>query len=120
MENLHIEPSQTLPEIKLSNGHASFEGNIIPEDARKFFAPILEWFNTYDSNTIKLECTLFYINTSSTACLYDIFKSLNNKNIKTNLKWCYEEDDLDMKEMGEMMNDRFPCIDIEFIEIQPL
>ncbi len=54
------------------------------------------------SETI-LELSLEYFNTSSSKCLLDVFRKLEMLNSSGNvaIRWYYDEEDEDMKEVGE-------------------
>ena len=98
------------PEIsgEVESGSISISGICIPEDARDFFNPFRNWlldFTQSTSNKIYVEIDLEYFNTSTSSILLDVFKHLNRTNDldskHVEITWVYEEDDLEMKEVGE-------------------
>lgn len=110
MENLIIAPGIKTPSINflLENGLLEIRGKSIPENSIEFYRPIYEWIDAYvlqaqpkTQVTIGLE----YFNTSSSKCLLDIFRKLENlhKSAKSEvtINWLYEEEDEDMMEAGD-------------------
>ena len=77
-----------------------------------FFDPILNWVNKYIKKpaeetvvNIKLE----YIDTASTQSLYQILRQLNgvrSKDFVIMVNWYIEDADPEMKELGEMIEQR--------------
>ena len=63
---------------------------------------LLEFTDT-TTNPINVEVDLEYFNTSTSNILLDIFKHLSRvgQSKKVSIVWVYEEDDLDMEEVGE-------------------
>lgn len=110
MDEFIRKATSKTPEIKseIKTGTISIKGMSIPEDGRTFFTPFIKWLfnfvNTTDK-TILIEVELEYFNTSTSNILLDIFKHLSiiheddKKDIK--ITWIYEEDDLEIKEVGE-------------------
>ena len=49
MEAIKYKATSQYPEIILdkSNGIFEFSGNSLPEDAKAFYEPILQWFDAY-------------------------------------------------------------------------
>lgn len=108
MNDFKVESTVKTPEICGFNdrGEISIKGKCIPEDAREFFSPFRNWLLEFTENAqdqIKVEVDLEYFNTSTSNILLDIFKHLSRVNEKKSvqIKWIYEEDDLDMQEVGE-------------------
>jgi hypothetical protein len=110
MEAIHIEMTPKTPEVKLNadSGTLELRGRSIPENSIEFYSPVFEWIDKYcrkpQANT-ELHIQLEYFNTSSSKCLLDIFKKLQNLlqlgTSKVKVIWHYEEDDEDMLEAGE-------------------
>ncbi len=109
MESLNIEKTRKTPGILLDHntGILELEGKSIPENSISFYKPVLEWLDEYHESpgeltevNIKLE----YFNTSSSKCLLDILKKLEEiyaGEHQVVINWHYEEDDEDMLEAGE-------------------
>ncbi|NNC83049.1 MAG: DUF1987 domain-containing protein [Flavobacteriales bacterium] len=119
MEDINIEGSPKTPEVQFSSTDGKFllSGRSIPENSVEFYSSILNWLDQYaespQSDTV-LDVKLEYFNTSSSKCILDVFKKLENikksgNNVTVN--WFYEADDEDMLEAGE---DYDAIIDIPF------
>lgn len=107
MENLTIQATAISPMINFVAGKGLFEikGRSVPENAMKFYDPLLEWTKAYVKNPLSetlLELHIEYFNTSSSKCLLQIFKQLeaiHGKSTQVRMIWFYSEDD--MLEVGE-------------------
>jgi len=119
MEDIKLEGTPKTPEIILNgqSGQLLISGRSIPENSVEFYARILTWLDSYSSSpcgTTVLDVKLEYFNTSSSKCLLDVFKKLENlkkSGSDVNIRWYYEEDDEDMLEAGE---DYDSIIDLDF------
>ncbi|MCX8490607.1 MAG: DUF1987 domain-containing protein [Cyclobacteriaceae bacterium] len=105
MEILNLKGTEDTPTILLDKKNGIFEisGRSLPEDSAEFYKPVIEWINTYasDSNpstefSIKLE----YFNTASSKLILDVLSALEEiKGIK--VLWYFHDDDEDMEEAGQ-------------------
>lgn len=127
MENFNLEGSAKTPSISFNGdkGVLELRGRSIPENSIEFYKPLNEWIENYgkspQAETI-VDVRLEYFNTSSSKCILDLFKQLENLNGSgTNIKvnWYFEEDDEDMEEAGEdyqaIINLPFNMIEVEEI-----
>jgi hypothetical protein len=117
MENLIIEGTDTLPYIEMhSTGKIKIEGRALPEDAIRFFKPVLAWMNEYSGDSIMLDVNLEYFNTSVSKQLHDFFSIINRKpeHTRINLTWHYEEGDDEMLESGEIYEELFPRFSFKY------
>jgi len=108
MQDLFIQGTDSLPTVSFTlQGELKISGRALPEDAAKFFNPILAWMNEFTHNEINMEVKLDYFNTSVSKQLLDLFKTMDNKkSIQTvHVKWMYEEGDDEMLESGEIYQD---------------
>ncbi len=120
MEDIKIAPTQKTPSISFStNGNLELKGRSIPENSLEFYKPLIDWLDKYSetANTeTNVHVQLEYFNTSSSKCLLDLFKRLENLN-KVVIHWYYEQDDEDMLEAGEdyeaIVSIPFKMIEIE-------
>ena len=105
MKNLIIKETEKTPSVSLStNGVLKIEGRSIPEDAAKFFKPLLDWTKDFSASKIRIDIKLEYFNTSSSKFILEMLRVLENNpanddNILVN--WFYEEGDLDVLESGQ-------------------
>jgi len=109
MDPIIIEGTPKTPTVNFeaTTGKIEIKGRSIPENSIEFYKPLVDWLEAYGSsaqaNTV-VNIQLEYFNTSSSKCILDIFKKLENiakagSNVIIN--WYYEEDDEDMLEAGE-------------------
>lgn len=118
------EGTSDLPSITLDKSDATFEiaGASFPEDARDFYAPVIEWIDKFKADPlekISLNFKLTYYNTSSSKIIHSIFEKFEDicdKGCKVNILWYYEEDDEDMYEAGLGFKDRIE-IPFQLIEM---
>ena len=127
MDNYSLEGSAKTPSISFDGdkGVLELRGRSIPENSIEFYKPLNDWIDNYgkspQAETI-VDVRLEYFNTSSSKCILDLFKQLENLNGSgTNIKvnWYFEEDDEDMEEAGEdyqaIINLPFNMIEVEEI-----
>ena len=122
MKDLIIKETEKTPSVTLStNGILKIEGRSIPEDAAKFFKPLLDWTKEFTANEIRVDIKLEYFNTSSSKFILEMLRLLennpNNKNIIVN--WFYEEGDLDVLESGQYF-ESIIGIPFKYIEYEEL
>jgi len=109
MDSIIIEGTPKTPTVNFDSatGKIEIKGRSIPENSIEFYKPLVDWLEAYSTaaqaNTA-VNIQLEYFNTSSSKCILDIFKKLENiakagSNVIIN--WYYEEDDEDMLEAGE-------------------
>ena len=108
MNDFRIDATVKTPEIlgTFESSSISIKGKCIPEDSREFFSSFRNWLLEFTETTtdpINVEVDLEYFNTSTSNILLDIFKHLSRvgQSKKVSIVWVYEEDDLDMQEVGE-------------------
>lgn len=123
MENLFIEGTDTLPNVEMDvKGHIKLEGRALPEDAIRFFKPILAWVTEFSGDVIACDINLEYFNTSVSKQLHDFFNLLNNKpeNCSISVTWHYEEGDDEMLESGEIYEELFPRFNFGYNKYQEI
>jgi len=109
MEGLDILPTRTTPAVGYDPATATLRlsGQSYPENAFAFFAVIMDWLSAHLSTrpqTLRVEFRLDYFNTSSSKCLLDLFRKMENMykaGHEVVVTWCYDADDEDMEETGE-------------------
>lgn len=117
MQDLLIPGTDSLPTVSfMANGELKISGRALPEDAAKFFAPLLAWVNAYSLAYVNLEINLDYFNTSVSKQLLDLFKHIDNKKDIQNVtvKWMYEDGDDEMLESGEIYQEILPRFKFSF------
>ena len=109
LEKLYSSGSEKTPVISFDSvsGVFSIEGISIPEDTLGVYEPIFVWLDNYldnPSSSTVLSVTMKFFNTSSSKCLYSIFRKLEalHKSGKTvKIVWYYKLEDTDMYESGQ-------------------
>jgi len=109
MDSIFIEGSPKTPTVSFDSekGAITLKGRSIPENSIEFYRPLVDWLESYSQTPQpKTTCTiqLEYFNTSSSKCLLDLFKKMENMSKNGSeivINWYYEEDDEDMLEAGE-------------------
>lgn len=109
MEKYSIDGTPKTPTISfdLGSGVLEIKGRSIPENSIEFYKPLVDALDKYagtPKSATNVNIQLEYFNTSSSKCILDVFKKLENINKNGSavvINWHYEEDDEDMLEAGE-------------------
>ncbi len=108
MESLIIESTSDTPKVNLDavSGVLEIEDRCFPEDATRFFTPIIEWMKLYAANptsSTQFNFKLEYYNTSSSKQLFKVFLILEDisKTHDVLVNWYYSKSDTDMLLSGE-------------------
>jgi hypothetical protein len=111
METITIPGTPKTPTVDMNveSGIIEIKGRSIPENSIDFYRPVVEWLDKYAESPApetKVNIQLEYFNTSSSKCILDVFKKLEQVFKKNGdkgvvINWYYEEDDEDMLEAGE-------------------
>ena len=125
MEKIFIEPTRVTPLINFDpeQGLLELKGRSSPENSIQFYQNLIDGLEEFSQNgqvDLIANFAFEYFNTSSSKCLFDVFKKLgkigqSGKNVIIN--WFYEEDDDDMMEAGEDYSDLLD-LDFNFMEIE--
>ena len=119
----YLEGTLDSPEVLLDKegGIIKFSGRSLPEDARSFYKPIMEWISNNCSTSNINTRVIFqfeYINSSSSKMLLELLEYtkqvFDNMKDKLFIEWRYLDDDDDMLEAGEDFEERIG-IDFKFI-----
>lgn len=106
MEDLIIARTSKTPEVTFLalDKTMTLSGRSIPENSIQFFQPLLTWTESFcesSSGHVEVHVKLEYFNTSSSKCLMDLLKRLEQCSCSAEVFWYYEEEDEDMQEAGE-------------------
>jgi hypothetical protein len=123
MDVLSLKGTSQYPEILLDgqSGQLHFSGNSLPEDARGFFEPIMDWINNYieaPREVTTISFRMIYYNTPSSKIIFQIlkrFETIHNKLSRVKIIWYYPDDDIDMKYAGSDYSENIK-IPFEFID----
>lgn len=126
MENYLLDGTPKSPRVEFNaeTGILSLTGRSIPENAREFYRPMIEWVEQYMQNprpVTVFDVCLEYFNTSSSKAIFDLFKTaeaiqLSGKSDVV-VKWKYENDDWEMRDAG-LEYSRIIQIPVDMIEIE--
>ena len=122
MEDLIIKGTTKTPEVSFltADRKLTLSGRSIPENSIQFYEPLLTWANSFcseDPGHIEVHIKLEYFNTSSSNCLLDLFKRLENSS-SLEVQWYFDADDEDMLEAGEDY-DHIVSVPFKFVEVDP-
>lgn len=111
MERLYIEKTRGTPQIDFdpSTNTLRVEGQSYPENAFKFYEPILLWIRDFlaAANSeifIEIDFHMPYINSSSTKCIMmmlDEFEDYYSKGNPISIKWYYDDENESSYECAE-------------------
>jgi hypothetical protein len=108
MEQLAIESSTHTPRVDFSpNGKLKMEGRSFPEDATKFYDPLVAFVTELQAESVSFDINMDYFNTASSRKMMDMFKHLdaNSKIGNIIINWHYEEGDEDSIEIAEIFEE---------------
>lgn len=124
MQVIKINPTKTTPAVLLDPHKGVFKlyGRSSPENSIDFYYPVKSTLSTdLRSKSLDVNIRLDYFNTSSSKCLYDLFrviKKLRENGTEVRILWYYQPDDEDMLEVGEDYSDLLD-LPFSFIEYYP-
>lgn len=105
MSAIQLEGTAKTPQVAFNDSPLSMEisGRSIPENSIAFYTPLLEWVdeNLKGTGSLEVSIRLEYFNTSSSKCLMDLLKRIEQSTVNATVLWYYEEEDEDMLEAGE-------------------
>ena len=123
MEKLFIDSTEFSPLVNLDSSSDIFEikGESRPENARKFFQPVLDWLDKYNqvlyfmktdkgsgyAKSLVFTFAFDYLNSTSLKFVYDILKKIEGLQpnaTSITINWLYEPGDEDMKDNGEELS----------------
>ena len=81
MKNLVIKEGKNTPEIEFNveSMEFSIKGRSFPENAKKFYQPVIDWLNelTPSFKRLSVEFQLYYISSSSVISMLEIINKFN-------------------------------------------
>ena len=109
MTNLDISATASTPTVvtNFDAGTMEMRGDSYPENSFEFFAPLVEWVQTYlkkPDSAFNLDLYLLYLNTSSVRAMMDIFELLEDAHHSSHavaVRWFYDEDNDRIAELAE-------------------
>lgn len=124
MKGYFIKSTKVTPSVYFNpnKGLLDIRGKSSPENPLTFYNHLytsLDQFAKSENTTLSLNIAFEYFNTSSSKCLYGLFKKLdavNKMGKNVNVNWYYEDGDEDMMEAGEDLSFLFD-FEFSFVEI---
>ena|ERR1700741_1674340 len=110
MKKYSIEATASTPSINfdLTSGVLEIKGRSIPENSVEFYLPLFAALDQYAANPktgLKVTIQLEYYNSSSSVCILNVLKKLEQVNSKAGIPvtvdWLYEEEDEDTLTAGK-------------------
>ena len=123
MENLTIASTNHTPEVDFKvNGNLKLEGRSYPENADKFYIPLIEFASELSADHIIFDSSLDYINTASSKILFSLMQLLDEKEdfLSVQVNWHYEEGDEDSIETAEIYEDSLERVKFTYNEYADL
>lgn len=124
MKVIKIKPTKTTPGVLLdpSRGILKMVGRSYPENSVDFYYPIKSLLEGHvTARKFEVRIKLEYFNTSSSKCLYDMFKAIKALGVngtEVYIHWYYQPEDEDMLEVGEDYSDLLD-MPFSFVEYCP-
>lgn len=124
----YIAATVKTPEITVDAdaGVMTMRGRSLPEDSIEFYEPAIEALERASQGKSNFELIFYieYLNTSSSSVIRSIIELFFDKHANGELnlivKWHFEEDDLEMEEMGHHFEQTIPGLPIEYIEVDSI
>ena len=125
MEGFFIRATRVTPSIYFNpaKGLLDIRGKSSPENPLLFYKHLhdsIDAFAKSDIQNLTLNAAFEYFNTSSSKCIYILFKKvsdlMNEHGKKVKVNWYYEEEDEDMQEAGEDLSSFFNY-EFNYVEI---
>lgn len=125
MKQYYLPATVTTPEVNFDpdSGLLAIKGRAIPNDAKEFWTPILDWFYAYSkrpNHSTKLVFQIDYFNAASAKKMLFLMNQVNflhGMGYHVSIQWNYSSADDEMREAGEdfsaMIDFRF---DFEIID----
>ncbi|MBI5248525.1 MAG: DUF1987 domain-containing protein [Desulfomonile tiedjei] len=126
MENLVLEATKSSPSIffDAEKGVLEIKGKSYPENAAKFFSPVLDWLKEYlasaeTGNTV-VNMEIIYLNSSSSKAflnLFDVLESAAKNGQQVVVNWRYHEENETALECGEEFREELQSVIFNLVEL---
>ncbi len=127
MKNIIIEATKSSPLVSLNpqTRILTLVGESYPENAAKFYTPVIEWIDAFlkqeNKDPVTVNITLHYFNSSSSKILMDIFDRLDNAHqngTPVTVNWRYHEENDTAIECGEEFMQEIEALDFHMVEFK--
>ena len=112
MQNLSLKATSKTPMVHFIENQSTLfiGGRSLPEHPFNFYEEIFVWLKSYfaknETANVKIEIMFEYCNTDSSKVILDFFSRIKSILPSTGscfLKWFYEADDPDMKDVADLI-----------------
>ena len=124
MNHLVMEKTASTPAVDFDPDTCVLRiaGESFPENAAKFYAPILAWIGEFTERpgcpAIVLECDILYFNSSTSKILMNLFDTLESCVLKGKdiaVRWFCREDNETAVECGEEFREDLDSLPFEIV-----
>lgn len=116
MEILQIERTDTTPKVFFDPNELMLRirGASRPENAKKFYAPLIEWLEQFQAQKpstafpLNVEVKLTFLNSLSLVYITEMFQQISRihkDGMRILIDWYLNEDDYMMREVGQEISD---------------
>jgi len=128
MNAIIAEATKTTPKIVIDPANNVFRisGESRPENASKFYTPIITLLDEYRTSLapgaakkLSFDFNFEYFNSTSAKFILDIFFQLqkfHKAGFEAEIIWNYDKRDTDMKESGEEFSKYVPEVPVKYVE----
>lgn len=125
MNSFHMEATKFTPDILLDPEQRLIKlvGKSYPENTFDFYAPVLEWLQSYFSTSSEKKTTvefeILYFNSSSSKLFFDMFdiiEDAHNSGHDIVINWIYDGENESAEEAGEDYQDDFEILNFNLIK----
>jgi hypothetical protein len=127
MDKLILEATHSSPYLYFDRDAGSLEikGKSYPENAAKFYGPVLEWLRNYlasiDTQTVTVvNMEIIYLNSSSSKAFLNLFEALEaaaQEGKKIIVNWRYHGENETALECGEEFAEDLKAVTFNLVEI---
>ncbi len=127
MDKLVLEATHSSPYLSFDEeaGLLEIRGKSYPENAAKFYGPVLEWLRNYlasvDSETTTVvNMEIIYLNSSSSKAFLNLFEALEGaakEGRKVIVNWLYHGENETALECGEEFAEDLEAVTFNLVEI---
>lgn len=99
MEPLYIQKTDSTPMVSFDPPSSTLRliGESYPENSFVFYAPVIVWLKSALATLpeFTLDCTIIYMNSSSTKCtldILDLMEEAHSRGVQTSIVWRYNKE----------------------------
>ncbi|MEW6348262.1 MAG: DUF1987 domain-containing protein [Thermodesulfobacteriota bacterium] len=126
MESLLLEQSKSTPFIRFDavTGVCEIAGECYPENAGKFFGPVLEWLKQYltseSTHELQLNVHMNYFNSSSSKAFMNLFELLEefaSAGRQVCVNWKFDSENEPILEAGEEFREELSSVSFNLVAV---